>query len=165
MFKSSFNLLRKSLFSTSVTEPRVFFGNFPFGTTDFAIRKFFDGCGEIKSVEFFKSDQSGTKGFGSVLFNDATAFENACKLNSAEFEGKPVTIKPWEGDYRKTMDSRPLKPVNPPSSILYIGNLAFDIERDELMTVFADYGNIISCRRPFDTLNNRPKGYFYFIKF
>ena len=165
MFKS-FNLCRKALFSTamaSAKEPRIFFGGLPIGYTEFAIKNLFKDCGEIKTVEFFRKDESGAnKGYGTILFADENALNKALEMNEQQVGGRPMTIKAWEGEYKDAEANRrgTVNPkINfPPSEIIYIGNLRFDQDADELINIFAEMGNVISFRRPYDAVNKRSKG-------
>lgn len=160
MFKNSLIFFRKSLFSTSTSNARIFFGNFPIGATEFTLKKFFNGCGEIDSVTFFKVDETGTsQGYGSVLFKEDSAVESAIKLNSTKMEDKPVTIKKWEGDFKAERNRwEPKSPNYSPSNCLYIGNLPYAANNEAIINLFQEYGNVVTYRRPFDKMNERPKG-------
>ncbi len=160
MFKNSLIFFRRSISSNS-NNARIFFGNFPIGATETSLKKFFNGCGEIDSVTFFKVDPTGTsQGYGSILFKDEASLENAIKLNTTLLQDKPVTVKKWEGAYRlgTGRNAEPMSPNYPPSNILYVGNLPFETENDSLVNLFSEYGTVVSCRRPYDKLNERPKG-------
>jgi RNA recognition motif-containing protein len=160
MFKTSLNLFfRKSLFSTKASESRIFFGNFPIGVTEFTMKKFFDGC-EIESILFFKKDRNGTsQGYGTILFSDENALSKAMELNNSMVQDKPVTIKKWEGEFSENRPRAPSKErIFPPSNCIYVGNIPFETDGEELITLFKEHGNVLNFRRPYDKENERSKG-------
>ena len=70
--------------------------------------------------------------------------------------GKPHASKSNNDRAKQYGDSQ-----SPPSDTLFIGNLSFNANRDNLFNVFGEYGNVISCRVPTHPDTQQPKGFGY----
>lgn len=57
--------------------------------------------------------------------------------------------------------NRPPTPANGDTLSLYVGNLAYRAQRDELEALFAQYGDVKSVRIMLDRATRRPRGYAF----
>lgn len=51
--------------------------------------------------------------------------------------------------------------ANPPSAVLFVGNLAWDLSEDDVWSHFGEHGEVSSVRLPKDMASGRPKGFGY----
>jgi RNA recognition motif-containing protein len=111
----------------------------------------------------------GTKnrGFAYIDFDNETILNLAISLSESELNGRKLLIK-----NAKSYQGRPEKPQgitsqlskNPPSRILFIGNLSFDTTTDMLQDHFKHCGEIIKIRMATFEDSGKCKG-FAFIDF
>merc|ERR1712232_922131 len=63
----------------------VFVKGFSEKTTEEALKKHFEGCGEIKNVKLPKNDDDEVKGFAFITFAHSDAADKAVELDGEEF--------------------------------------------------------------------------------
>lgn len=163
--------------TNSTTGPKrsdfgIWIGNLSFDTTRDELTNFLT----LKGENISKSDISrvnlptrGTKnrGFAYVDFFDDEHLQSALKLSEFDLNGRKVLIK-----NAKSYEGRPEKPQgmtstlskNPPSRILFVGNLSFDTTSDLLKDHFKHCGEIIKIRMATFEDSGKCKG-FAFIDF
>lgn len=152
----------------------IWIGNLSFDTTREELINFITA----KSESISKSDISrvnlptrGTKnrGFAYIDFHTEDQLNNALKLSESDLNGRKVLIK-----NSKSYEGRPAKPdgasptstlsKNPPSRILFVGNLSFDTTQDLLQDHFKHCGEIVKIRMATFEDSGKCKG-FAFIDF
>ncbi|KAG0682782.1 hypothetical protein C6P40_004013 [Pichia californica] len=149
----------------------IWIGNLSFDTTRDELINFI-----ISKSDLTKDDISrvnlptrGTKnrGFAYIDFQTDDQLNNALKLSESELNGRKVLIK-----NSKSYEGRPAKPEgitstlskNPPSRILFVGNLSFDTSQELLQDHFKHCGEIIKIRMATFEDSGKCKG-FAFIDF
>ncbi|KAI0662830.1 hypothetical protein C8Q70DRAFT_907683 [Cubamyces menziesii] len=106
-----------------------------------------------------------SRGFGYVSFATTEAVQAALKLNGKEIDGRAVNIDiSEEKDKSAVREKRAEKfgdTPSEPSSVLFVGNLSWDVTEDKVWEVFGEYGDVKSVRLPTDRESGRPKGFGY----
>ena len=150
----------------------IWIGNLSFDTTRDELVNFITA----KAGALAKSDIArvnlptrGTKnrGFAYIDFHTEEQLEHALKLSESELNGRKILIK-----NSKSYEGRPEKPEgatstlskNPPSRILFVGNLSFDTTQDLLQDHFKHCGEIVKIRMATFEDSGKCKG-FAFIDF
>lgn len=150
----------------------IWIGNLSFETTRDDLINFIVS----KSDQISKSDIArvnlptrGTKnrGFAYIDFNTEDQLNSAIALSETDLNGRKVLIK-----NANSYEGRPAKPEgltstlskNPPSRILFVGNLSFDTTSDLLKDHFQHCGEIVKIRMATFEDSGKCKG-FAFIDF
>lgn len=157
----------------------VWIGNLSFDTTKEDITRFIVGKTKGTDVEITEEDlvrvnmplakndgkQIKNKGFCYVDFKTQEQVEAAVKLSESQLNGRNLLIK-----NSKSYEGRPDKTdlvsmsKNPPSRILFVGNLSFDTTDDLLRKHFQHCGEIVKIRMATFQDSGKCKG-FAFVDF
>ncbi|KAH7583802.1 Nucleolar protein 13 [Nakaseomyces glabratus] len=157
----------------------VWIGNLSFDTTKEDITRFIVGKTKGTDVEITEEDlvrvnmplakndgkQIKNKGFCYVDFKTQEQVEAAIKLSESQLNGRNLLIK-----NSKSYEGRPDKTdlvsmsKNPPSRILFVGNLSFDTTDDLLRKHFQHCGEIVKIRMATFQDSGKCKG-FAFVDF
>ncbi|KAH3901466.1 Nop13p SCDLUD_002961 [Saccharomycodes ludwigii] len=154
----------------------VWIGNLSFDTTKEDIIRFLTAKIEIIKPEdilrinmpFQKTDGKTikNKGFAYVDFSSVEQMEKVIGLSENQLNGRNLLIK-----NSKNFDGRPKKEdslismsKNPPSRILFVGNLSYDITKELLEKHFQHCGEIVKIRMATFEDSGKCKG-FAFIDF
>jgi nucleolin len=126
----------------------------------------FAECGEIVSATVQVDRNSGrSRGFGYVHFTTTEAVEAALLMNGKEVDGRAVNIdKSLPRNQSTARENRANTfgdKQSPPSAVLFVGNLSFNLGEDQLWEAFGEHGDIKSVRVPTDRESGRPKGFAY----
>ncbi|KAH3901771.1 Nsr1p SCDLUD_001549 [Saccharomycodes ludwigii] len=122
--------------------------------------------GVVDARVIYERGTDRSRGYGYVDFEDMSYAEKAIKeMQDKEIDGRAIncdmsTSKPKTnngGDRAKKFGDVPSEP----SDTLFLGNLSFDADRDELFEIFGKHGDIISVRLPTNPETNQPKGFGY----
>merc|ERR1712227_669271 len=114
----------------------------------------FEKYGKITSLTIMKGDDSKSKGFGFVSYEESTHAEAACDdLNSTEIEGKPIYVgraqkkAERQMELKKKFEQMKLERLNRFQGVnLYVKNLDDTIDDDKLRTEFTPFGTITSAK-------------------
>lgn len=108
-----------------------------------------------------------SKGYGYVDFkNKALAEKAVAEMQGKEIDGREINCdmsnsRPATnnngGDRARKFGDVPSEP----SDTLFLGNLSFNANRDEISDIFAKYGEIVSVRLPTHPETEQPKGFGY----
>lgn len=157
----------------------VWIGNLSFDTTKEDITRFIVGKTKETDVEITEEDlvrvnmplakndgkQIKNKGFCYVDFKTQEQVEAAIKLSESQLNGRNLLIK-----NSKSYEGRPDKTdlvsmsKNPPSRILFVGNLSFDTTDELLRKHFQHCGEIVKIRMATFQDSGKCKG-FAFVDF
>lgn len=151
----------------------VWIGNLSFETTRDELSNFIisksDGKISKNDISRINLPTRGTKnrGFAYVDFNDENILNVAISLSEELLNGRKLLIK-----NAKSYEGRPEKPTgltatvskNPPSRILFVGNLSFDTTEDLIRDHFKHCGEIVKIRMATFEDSGKCKG-FAFIDF
>ncbi|XP_023738222.1 nucleolin 2 isoform X1 [Lactuca sativa] len=149
---SSKKTAQTSLSSQSPGSKIVLMDNLSFSIQAKDVKNFFKNVGEIAEIHFDMKEDYFT-GHGHVEFTTAEAAKEALKLNYTSLLDKPVKLYlATESDHQTTSHATGCK-------TLFLGNLSFSIEEDDVREFFKDVGEIAGIR--FAIRNDRFMGYGY----
>eukprot|EP00573_Skeletonema_grethae_P000691 CAMPEP_0201686992 /NCGR_PEP_ID=MMETSP0578-20130828/1228_1 /ASSEMBLY_ACC=CAM_ASM_000663 /TAXON_ID=267565 /ORGANISM="Skeletonema grethea, Strain CCMP 1804" /LENGTH=254 /DNA_ID=CAMNT_0048171105 /DNA_START=49 /DNA_END=809 /DNA_ORIENTATION=+ len=161
---------------------KLYVGNLDYSTDEPKLRQTFGEFGEIKEV-FLPMDRvtARPRGFGFVTFEDRGAAEAAIsKMDQSQLDGRTIRVnesKPrGEGpaDFARGggrgggggaglgpggfggFNSQGREEVK-----LYVGNLSFDTNEDQVRDLFEKYGAVSDCFLPSDRESGRPRGFAF----
>jgi len=115
---------------------------------DDEIKKHFEGCGDINSVEMIARRDGKFAGVAIIEFADNDGAQASLKLNDNELYGRKMKLS------LSTESERPKRPPGQLSekpegcTTVFIGNLSFEIQEEEVKQFFSDCGDIKECRWP-----------------
>ncbi|KAG2069990.1 RNA-binding domain-containing protein [Suillus decipiens] len=153
--------------SVSTEETKsIFVGRLSWNVDNDWLAQEFASCGEIVSAQVQTDRATGkSRGFGYVHFTSADAVEKALQMNGKDIDGRPVNIdKSTPPDKTAVRENRAKSfgdTPSPVSSVLFVGNLSFGVNEDQLWEVFGEHGDVKSVRVPTDRESGRPKGFAY----
>ena len=149
----------------------IWIGNLAFSTTADSLREFIALKPEDVTRVNLPTDEMGrNKGFAYIDFGSEEALDHALKLSESLLGGRKVLIKSSK-DFSKRPASTPAAPKdganivkNPPSRILYVGNLDFNATPEVLEEHFSFAGKIQRVRLATFEDSGKCKG-FGFVDF
>ncbi|KAG2344975.1 RNA-binding domain-containing protein [Suillus weaverae] len=153
--------------SVSTEETKsIFVGRLSWNVDNDWLAQEFASCGEVVSAQVQTDRATGkSRGFGYVHFTSADAVEKALEMNGKEIDGRPVNIdKSTPPDKSAVRENRAKSfgdTQSPASNVLFVGNLSFGVNEDQLWEVFGEHGDVKSVRVPTDRESGRPKGFAY----
>eukprot|EP00808_Paulinella_micropora_P004646 g48917.t1 len=124
---------------------RVYVGRLPKDAAEQAIRQHFASCGEVLAVlnKYGEAQTNGKyKQQAIVEFGDAKAVSAACQLRQT-FQGKHLLVCPHDRPFKERKQALG-------SAIVFVGNLSFQQEPEELSRLFSRCGKVLSVRLPTD---------------
>jgi len=138
------------------TGTKIYVGNLPFDTENEELSAMFEPYGEVTDC-FIPLDRNDgrPRGFAFITMSDDNAQKAIEGLNGIEFGGRDVVVN----------ESRPRSESTPQSTTkkmkLYVGNVSFQTEEDQLTDLFAEYGEILDIYAPVDQETGRPRGFAF----
>ncbi|KAL6945465.1 hypothetical protein ACO0QE_002921 [Hanseniaspora vineae] len=145
----------------------IFVGRLSWNIDGEWLKSEFEHIGGVISarVIYERDNAERSRGYGYVDFEDVSYAEKAIKeMQGKEIDGRPINVdmstsKPAGGnnDRAKKFGDVPSEP----SDTLFLGNLSFEANRDEIYEVFSNHGEIISVRLPTHPETEQPKGFGY----
>lgn len=118
-------------------------------------------------VIYERENPSRSRGYGYVDFKSQKFADKAVKeMHGKEIDGREINVdistsKPaanaGNNDRARKFGDVPSEP----SETLFLGNLSFDVDRDEVYKIFEEFGNIISVRLPTHPETQQLKGFGY----
>ncbi|KAI5796534.1 hypothetical protein EDC01DRAFT_651647 [Geopyxis carbonaria] len=144
----------RSGFPTTPTNV-IYVGNFRYDTTEASLRERFEEFGKIEGVRLAADPERDglSRGYGWIEFESITAAAEAVeKMHSAPFEGRPLSVQYVSHKLNTVRE-------NPPSSVLFIGNLPFNLTDEDLDELFKDVKGCIDVRIAVDKRTGQPRGF------
>jgi len=144
----------------------LFVGNLSWGVTPEALENHFSAAGTVTKVSIPRNEKNLSKGFGYVTFGTHEEAQKAHEtFNSTELDGRTIRLDFDLGPGHKKPHRAPASPsVSEPTNILFVGNLAFQVEEEQLRESFKDFEGITEVRIARDRETNRSRG-FGFVEF
>ena len=107
--------------------------------------------------------------FGYVEFaNAADAARAHAAKQGADLDGRKINVdfatQRNSGDQKDRTQSRAKNygdQTSDPTDTLWVGNISFKVDQDQLSTAFQEYGTILGVRLPTDRETGSPKGFGY----
>ena len=153
--------------SAKRSEFGIWIGNLHFSTTSEKLKDFLFDKGHINEDEITRVNLPtppgvkaaaptipgarpgpANRGFAYIDFSTKEAQDKAVALSETLLVGRPVLIKDsksFEGRPQKTAESGDAADHKPPSRKVFVGNLAFDVNREDLINLLGKAGPIEDC--------------------
>jgi len=125
----------------------VYLGNLPFSLEIEDIKIKAEKFGPLESINIPDDESGRPAGFANVEFvnpEDAKGFHSAALETGLSFEGRTARVELVEEAQTERIRGRfaSSHSSNPPSSSLFIGQMSFETQEDEIREVFSPYGTI-----------------------
>ena len=147
----------------------IWIGNLPWSTTNESLRQFLTTDTGISDEEVTRLHMPTTKdrknkGYAYVDFATKEALKSALELSETLMMGRRVLIKDsksFVGRPDKTKEDTKPEVVSgkPPSKRIFIGNLGFDITKEDIQHHFSRCGNILDVHLATFEDSGKCKGY------
>mmetsp|Transcript_37637 Transcript_37637/g.45993 ORF Transcript_37637/g.45993 Transcript_37637/m.45993 type:complete len:397 (-) Transcript_37637:186-1376(-) len=139
---------------------KLFVGNLPIEFTQETIVELFESYGSVTEISVPTDRFTGAiRGFAFLTLSSEEAAQKAIdEMNESDVGGRIITVKAQ----LKPGEQKPKKKFNPVEGTkLYVGNLPFDAEKEDIMEYFGQYGTVNDCFIPIDREQGRPRGFAF----
>jgi len=150
------------------SQREVYVSNVAWKATQEDIEKHFSGCGEIELITIPKLYASGRpKGFAFVRFATTKGREAALELNDSELLDRKMGVRENKGRANNTQTRQRKEPRTGLSEkqdgclTIYVGNLPWSTDEEELEKLFADCGKITNARIVRQSWTKKSRGFGY----
>merc|ERR1712055_1022694 len=127
---------------------KLFAGGLSQDTSETDLAEDFSKYGTVESVDLKKDNVTQkSRGFGFVLFQEATALEMACAEPFHTIKGKKI-----EPRKAKVQTSK-----------IFVGGLKTELSDEDIKNHFSQFGTIVEAEMPFDKQQDRRKGFCFLI--
>jgi len=164
----------QSYVSDDETAREIYISNASFSSTKESFTQFFSDIknGEVESITIPTQYQSGKpKGFAFVRFTTVEARDQALTKNGEELDGRALGIRENKGraeraprpDYGGRREQRRSELSEKPQqcTTIFVGNLPWATDEDELKTLFEDCGEVVNARIVRQSWTQRSRGFGY----
>lgn len=131
---------------------------------DAHLHKFFSEAGPVDNAVVIVDRNTGrSKGFGYVQFTNIESVERAVGLTGRKLLDVPVIVSMTDADKNraaKKTEGPSAQNSGVPFHRLYVGNINFNIDANDLKELFGTYGEIAIVELSKDE-NGRSKGYAF----
>lgn len=153
---------------TSDEPATLFVGRLSWNIDDNWLMREFEAYEGVLSARVINDRATGrSKGYGYVDFASKTVAEKALEeMQGKEVDGRPINVdlstsKPKTQDRSNDRAKQYGDQKSEPSDTLFIGNLSFDSNNDNVTEFFAEYGPILGVRLPTHPETEQLKGFGY----
>ncbi|KAJ0414274.1 hypothetical protein BJY00DRAFT_295395 [Aspergillus carlsbadensis] len=145
-------------FRKKQSEPRetVFLGNLFYDLTAEDLKKYMSKFGVVHAVNVIYDDRGISKGFAYVQFDRWQSAQTAIEaMHMKIFQGRRVTMHYAHSSIISNWG------YIPPSKVLYVGNLPFEMTDRDFNTLFRGINNLIDVRVSMDRQTGQFQGYIH----
>lgn len=149
----------------------IYVGNLPWTITEDEIRSLLSSYGEVGEINIIQNKETGrSKGYGFIEVEDAETVIG--DLNGKEYGGRSLKVSSALQKEKRSFQPRQNANNSPYASSsyreaggefsntkVYVGNLPWDVTREELQKLFSAYGEVKAVQLPQDPETGRPKGF------
>jgi len=164
----------QSYVSDDETAREIYISNASFSSTKESFTQFFSDIknGDVESITIPTQYQSGKpKGFAFVRFTSVEARDQALLKNGEELDGRALGIRENKGraeraprpDYGGRREQRRSELSEKPQqcTTIFVGNLPWATDEDELKGLFEDCGEVVNARIVRQSWTQRSRGFGY----
>ncbi|KAL3494047.1 hypothetical protein BJX62DRAFT_199042 [Aspergillus germanicus] len=140
------------------SEPKetVFLGNLFYDLTPEDLKKHMSKFGVVRGVNIIYDDRGISKGFGYVQFDNRKSARAAIEaMHMKIFQGRRVNMHYAHSSLIASRENIP------PSKVLYVGNLPFEMTDRDFNTLFRNINNLIDVRVSMDRRTGQFQGYLH----
>ncbi|EGW34628.1 uncharacterized protein SPAPADRAFT_57674 [Spathaspora passalidarum NRRL Y-27907] len=166
--ESSEEPVAKKARTDETDEPATLFvGRLSWNIDDEWLKREFEHIGGVIGARVIMERSTGkSRGYGYVDFDNKDSAEKALvEMQGKEIDGRPINLDMSTGKPHASKSNDRAKQFgdtpSAPSDTLFIGNLSFNAQRDNLFEIFGQHGTVISCRIPTHPDTQQPKGFGY----
>jgi RNA recognition motif-containing protein len=136
---------------------KIYVGNVSFETTKADLTEYFSEAGTVLDVYCPTHQDTGLpRGFAFVTMGSEDADSAIENNDGKEFMGRTLSVRESLPRGQKLQQKESKDEVK-----LYIGNISFNLEEDDLAEIFAEYGEVIDLYMPKDRESGRPRGFAF----
>ncbi|KAF4551023.1 DNA repair metallo-beta-lactamase-like protein [Elsinoe fawcettii] len=136
----------------------LYVGNLFFDLTPEKLKAAFEPFGNVVNCKIVTDSSGLSKGFGYVEFDDVNDATTAIKeLDQTELEGRRMAVQYHVR--RMRTQARPASASHPPSKVLFIGNMSFQMSDKDLNDLFRSVQNVLDVRVAIDRRSGQPRGF------
>lgn len=162
VIKCNEQLSKEELAKKKETEEgvKIYVGNVSFETTEEQLIECFEEYGTVSDCYVPVDSNTGLKrGFAFIRMPNKEESSKAIEgLNGEVVGGRvvevSVSLPRGQAPPRRNRNRSP-----PNQTKIYVGNLPFETEADELTELFQDFGTVIDCYMPEDRMTGRGRGF------
>jgi nucleolin len=132
--------------STTIGLHKIYVKGLPWLASEAEVRDFFKSCGKISSVELPMGDDGRSTGTAFVIFAERSELDAAIALDGQLWPGTERWLKIQEGFEKPERKSFGTGVRPEGCDTVFVGNLPFDVEEDQLREVFAEAGTVDRIR-------------------
>lgn len=138
---------------------KLFVGNLPIEFTQDTIVELFESYGPVSEITVPVDRFTGAiRGFAFITLSDEESAARAIEeMNQKDIQGRLITVT----QQRKPNEDKPKRQVGVQTTKLYVGNLPFEVDQEEITEYFSQFGNVVDCFIPIDRNYNRPRGFAF----
>nr|CAG8442451.1 3171_t:CDS:2 [Entrophospora candida] len=162
-------------FSNSIKKPKiesdcktVYVGELPLEVDDYTLQQEMKEAGYVvKARIMYDKFSKQSKGFAYVDFATPQEAQNALKLSGKKINGKAIVVRLDEKSNKNSSFQKPgggsnfNKNLSEPSDTIFVGNLSFKADENQLDQLFNGFGKIVSIRLPTHPDTGSLKGFGY----
>jgi len=133
---------------------RVYVGNLPFDCTQEELMSMFSEYGKVLQCFQPADRETGRpRGFAFIQMVDEEANAAIEGLNGSMFGGRQLTVNV---SLPKGQSAN-----RPKNTKMYVGNLSFNMEEEDVISVFSEYGVVQDCYLPRERETGRVRGFAF----
>ena len=125
---------------------KIYVKGLPWVATEKEVRDFFKACGKISSVELPMGEDGRSSGTAFVIFAERSELDKALELDGQYWPGTERWLKIQEGFEKSDRKSFGTGVRPEGCDTVFVGNLPFDVEEEQLREVFASAGTVDRVR-------------------
>ncbi|XP_058403383.1 heterogeneous nuclear ribonucleoprotein D-like isoform X2 [Diceros bicornis minor] len=130
---------------------KMFIGGLSWDTSKKDLTEYLSRFGEVVDCTIKTDPVTGrSRGFGFVLFKDASSVDKVLELKEHKLDGKLIDPK----------RAKALKGKEPPKKV-FVGGLSPDTSEEQIKEYFGAFGEIENIELPMDTKTNERRGFCF----
>ena len=159
---------KKQKSDSSESGATLFVGRLSWNVDGEWLRREFNHIGAVVDARVINDKATGkSRGYGYVDFENAEDAQKAIdQMQGHEIDGREINLDlsnakpaaaPGGGDRAAKFGDQ----LSPASDTLFLGNLSFNADKDEIFELFGNHGTVVSVRLPTHPETEQPKGFGY----
>jgi len=137
---------------------KLFVGNLPWTLDVLELKEKFAEFGDVKSANILKNPETGvSRGFGFVtMLNEEQALHVIAQLDGTEMGERLISVsEAGKGKKAPRMHRAEISK----HSKLYVGNISWDLDLEDLKGLFSEFGDVVTARIITDHESGRSRGF------